>query len=80
MPKTTDENENILENKLKFKEKVWYEDLAFTLKAIINSKSCAFINEPFYDYLIREGSTMNNSNVKRNLEIFDAFVDILSYI
>lgn len=72
--------EILVENKLKFKEKVWYEDLAFTLKAIINSNSFAFINEPLYDYLIREGSTMNNSNVKRNLEIFDAFDDILSYI
>ena len=70
----------IAKHKLKFKEKVWYEDLAFTLKAIINSNSFAFINEPLYDYLIREGSTMNNSNVKRNLEIFDAFDDILSYI
>lgn len=72
--------EILVENKLKFKEKVWYEDLAFTLKAIINSNSFAFINEPLYDYLIREGSTMNNSNVQRNLEILDAFNDILSYI
>ena len=70
----------LIKNKLKFKEKVWYEDLAFTLKAIINSNTFAFINEPLYDYLVREGSTMNNSNVQRNLEILDAFDDILSYI
>lgn len=70
----------LIKNKLEFKEKVWYEDLAFTIKAIINSNTFAFINEPLYDYLIREGSTMNNSNVARNLEILDAFDDILNYI
>ena len=36
--------------------------------------------EPLYYYLKRNGSTMNNSNVKKNLEILDAFNDILSYI
>ena len=70
----------LIKNKLEFKEKVWYEDLAFTLKAIMNSNTFAFIDETLYDYLIREGSTMNNSNVQRNLEILDAFNDILSYI
>lgn len=70
----------LIKNKLEFKEKVWYEDLAFTLKAIMNSNTFAFIDEPLYDYLIREGSTMNNSNVQRNLEILDAFNDILYYI
>ena len=70
----------LIKNKLEFKEKVWYEDLAFTLKAIMNSNTFAFIDEPLYDYLIREESTMNNSNVQRNLEILDAFNDILSYI
>lgn len=70
----------LIKNKLEFKEKVWYEDLAFTLKAIMNSNTFAFIDEPLYDYLIREGSTMNNSNVQRNLEILDAFNDILAYI
>ena len=70
----------LIKNKLEFKEKVWYEDLAFTLKAIMNSNTFAFIDEPLYDYLIRKGSTMNNSNVQRNLEILDAFNDILSYI
>lgn len=72
--------ELLTNNNLEFKEKVWYEDLAFTVKAIINSKTFAFINEPLYNYLIRQGSIMNNSNIKRNLEILDAFNDILEYI
>ena len=32
----------IIDNKITFKEKVWYEDLAFTLKAIINSTKFSF--------------------------------------
>ena len=70
----------IVDNKITFKEKVWYEDLAFTLKTIINSSKFSFIDEPLYDYLIRQGSTMNNSNVERNLEILQAFDDVLDYI
>ncbi len=72
--------ELLIDNDLKFKERVWYEDLAFTLKALINAKKISFVNTPLYNYLIRSGSTMNNSNVKRNLEIFDAFDDITSYL
>ena len=69
-----------LKNNILFKEKVWYEDFAFTIKAIINSSKIGFINEPLYDYLIRPGSTMNNSNVERNLEILLAFNDVLDYL
>lgn len=72
--------EILLNNKLAFRENVWYEDLAFTCKVIINSQKIDFINEPLYNYLVRKGSTMNNSNINRNLEILDAFDDILEYI
>lgn len=64
-------------NELSFRNKVWYEDLDFTLKAIINADKIDYINEPFYNYLVRNGSTMNNSNVDRNLEIFLAFDEII---
>ena len=71
---------SIIKN-IRFKENVWYEDLAFTLKVLINSKNIDYyFDEPLYYYLKRNGSTMNNSNVKKNLEILDAFNDILSYI
>ena len=67
---------NIVEN-LEFRSKVWYEDFDFSIKAICNAKKIDYVNEPLYDYLIREGSTMNNSNVERNLEIIDAFNEII---
>ena len=64
-------------NKLEFRSKVWYEDLDFTIKVISNAKKIDYVNEPFYDYLIRQGSTMNNSNVDRNLEILLAFDQVI---
>lgn len=63
-----------------FKSGVWYEDLAFSCKVIMNAKNIGFINEGFYNYLKRPGSIMNNNNLKRNLEILDAFDDALDYI
>ena len=65
---------------IKFMEKIWYEDFSFTVKVIIKSNSISNINEFLYNYIIRQGSTMNNSNVERNLEILQAFDDILNYV
>lgn len=63
--------------KLEFRSKVWYEDFDFSIKAICSAKKIGYVNESLYDYLLREGSTMNNSNVIRNLEILDAFNEIV---
>ena len=71
---------NLFINEIEFRSKVWYEDLDFTVKMILNSRKIGYVNEPLYDYLIREGSTMNNNNIQRNLEIIDAFDNILSYM
>lgn len=60
-------------NDLVFRSKVWYEDFDFSIKAICKAKKIGYVNEALYDYLIREGSTMNNSNVTKNLEILEAF-------
>ena len=62
--------------KIEFRSKVWYEDLDFTIKVLSKTKKIGYVNKPFYDYLIREGSTMNNSNIERNLEILLAFDEI----
>lgn len=67
---------NIVEN-LVFRSKAWYEDFDFSIKAVCNTKKIGYINEPLYNYLLREGSTMNNSNIERNLEILDAFDEIV---
>lgn len=65
-----------LVSNMKFRSKVWYEDLDFTVNVLSKAKKIDYVNEPFYDYLIREGSTMNNSKIERNREILLAFDEI----
>lgn len=69
----------IVKNNIEFRSKVWYEDVDFTMKAFFKAKKIAFVEEPFYDYLLREGSTMNNNNLKRNLELNLAFDELIDY-
>lgn len=68
----------ILEN-IKFRSKVWYEDLDFTAKIIFNNYKIEFYDEVAYNYLEREGSTMNNDKLNRNLEIILASEEITKY-
>ena len=69
--------ELLLNSGIKFRSKLWYEDLDFTVQILCMAKKIGYVNKPFYNYLIREGSTMNNSNVDRNLEILLAFDEVL---
>ena len=70
--------ELLLENNLSFRCKLWYEDFDFTIKTLSKTKNISYVNEPLYNYLIRNGSTMNNSNIDRNLEILEAFNEIIN--
>ena len=63
----------------KFRNKKWYEDLDFTAKLIIKDYKVEYINENYYYYLERINSTMNNKDYMRNLEIIDAFDEIIKY-
>ena len=69
--------ELLVDSNISFRSKLWYEDLDFTLQVLTSAKKVGYINKPFYNYLIREGSTMNNSKVDRNLEILLAFDEVL---
>ena len=69
--------ELLLDSGLTFRSKLWYEDLDFTIQMLAKAKKVGYVNRPFYNYLIREGSTMNNSNVDRNLELLLAFDAII---
>lgn len=68
----------LLDSNISFRSKLWYEDLDFTLQILTKAKKIGYINKPFYNYLIREGSTMNNSKVDRNLEILLAFDEVVN--
>ncbi|MBQ1186068.1 MAG: glycosyltransferase family 2 protein [Clostridia bacterium] len=64
---------------LRFATRVWYEDLRLIPKLYLNANKISYIDEPLFYYVQREGSTMNNTNAKKNLEIIDAFEDLISY-
>ena len=67
-------------NGFEFRSKVWYEDIDFVTKVIMNTSKIAYIDEGLYYYLLRQGSTMNNNNIEKNLDILLAFDSILAYI
>ena len=71
----------LIKTKIKFVEdKVWYEDFAYTVKLLSQTKKISFVNKPFYNYLIRENSIMNNSKLLKNLDIILAFDDAINYL
>lgn len=48
-------HKSIIEN-LRFPEGKCYEDIVYSIKAIINAKECVYINKSLYHYRVREGS------------------------
>lgn len=69
----------IAKNNIKFREHVWYEDLDFTYKIFLHSSKVSYVDKFLYNYLLREGSTMNNQNIERNLELCKSFDEIIQY-
>lgn len=72
--------ELIINNNLKFVEKIWYEDLPFSLFLITKAKKISYINQPFYYYFHRKRSTMHNKNIEKNLDIIKAFEILKKYL
>lgn len=62
---------------IEFVSKKWYEDFDFTINTLILSNRISIVEEPLYYYLLRQNSTMNNSNVKKNLDILDSMDRII---
>ena len=61
-----------LDHDVRFPGRVWYEDLCTTPTLLLHAKSIVQLEDPFYGYLLRQGSIMRSSNLKRNLEILNA--------
>ncbi len=64
---------------IEFASKVWYEDIRIVTKVNALANRVIRLEKPYYHYLQREGSAMNNKNSERNVEILLAFDDILSW-
>ncbi|MBE6927552.1 MAG: glycosyltransferase family 2 protein [Ruminococcaceae bacterium] len=69
---------SLFEN-IEFASRVWYEDIRVVTKVNAMAKTVIRLPQPYYHYLQREGSAMNNKNSERNVEILYAFDDILSW-
>lgn len=66
-------------NDIRFPEGLWYEDLAFSSKAILNASKISYLKEPLYFYDVSNMSTMRNNNASKNLDILDVMDDIKAY-
>ena len=64
---------------LEFACRVWYEDMRLIPKIYLRAKQVCYIEDSLVYYVQRSGSTMNNKNYRRNLEIISAFEDLLGY-
>ena len=69
--------EIIVNNNIKFRSNIWYEDIDFKINILLSCKKISIIDNKLYNYLIRQGSIMNNSKVEKNLDILLAFDNIL---
>ena len=67
------------ETGIQYPSKVWYEDIRTTLKILSLAKTVVYLPETFYRYVVREGSITRNVNVERNVEILDAFDDLVDW-
>lgn len=59
--------------------RVWYEDVRTTPKLMAACRQVVFIDYVGYNYLQRAGSIMSSINLERNVEIVEAFEDLLGY-
>lgn len=64
-------------NKLKFPNKVIFEDIRTMPKAFAMAKSIVTIEDALYIYLQRPDSVMHATKLERNKEIMDAFDDLI---
>ena len=69
----------LVKSEFKFNESIWYEDLSYSIIMLMNAKKINYIEDPFYYYLHRNTSTMNNNNAQKNLNIIKAYDELVKY-
>ncbi|MBQ2729537.1 MAG: glycosyltransferase [Clostridia bacterium] len=67
------------ETGISFPSRVWYEDIRTTPKMFSKADTVVYLEKDMYNYLQREGSIMNNAKVDRNIEIIEAFEDLIGW-
>lgn len=67
-------------NGFEFVSRKWYEDMRLIPKLYIKADKISFVDDILFFYVQRKGSIMNNPCAKRNLEIIEAFDDVIDYM
>lgn len=70
---------NTIIKDLTFITNKWYEDFNFTTKILLKQPKISVISEPYYNYFMRDLSTMNNNNSIKNLDILYIIDDLITY-
>ena len=70
----------LLIDNLKFYEGIWYEDLNFTTKLLMQTNKICTVSEGLYHCNVREISTMTNNNSLKNLDIIVCLDDLKEYL
>lgn len=69
----------ILIDDVRFPAGLWYEDLCFGVELLMQTERVAYCEEHFYHALDRQGSTMNNNNAKKNLNMLVVMDEIIKF-
>lgn len=65
---------------IRFPEGLWYEDLCFGVKLLMQSEKVSYCEQYFYHALNRQGSTMNNNNSRKNLDMLVIMEEIVDFV
>ena len=68
-----------MDSGVRYPGRVWLEDIRTTMKLFALAESIEAVREPFYYYVVRQGSITRSASVDRNREILDAFDDLLAF-
>lgn len=69
----------IEKHKIRFQKNVYYEDIGFTNKYILNSHKIGSIKDPLYYYVQRKESITGSRKAKGKLDILKVFDDLIKY-
>ena len=64
---------------LRFSKGKIYEDTRLVPKLFVKAKKISYVDDALYHYIIRSGSLMTSSDLQKNLDIMDAFDDIIDF-
>ncbi len=58
---------------------LWYEDFCFSIKLLMTTDAICYCDNHFYHALVHDGSTMNNRNTLKNMDIVTVMQDIRDF-